>query len=97
MTSTLYAAGLIDSFNAQFANYRKYKELAKEKVHGLNVFLGNADVKFMDGAWNAETWSKKIADFKAKDKTNTAADSQEATANALKERIKRLQNQWKIK
>jgi len=93
MTSTLYSAGLIESFNNQFENYRKYKEISKEKEQGLKTFLGTAELKYMDGGWNYETWSKKIADFKAKEKTNTAADNQAANADAMKERIKRLQNQ----
>lgn len=39
--------------------YFKYKELAEEKIHKIDSFIGNLQEGYSDGGWNAANWKEE--------------------------------------
>jgi hypothetical protein len=54
-------SGHYESFKTQFKSYSELKT-QKGFVHSFSKFLGNQKECFIDGAWNAENWMKKLSD-----------------------------------
>jgi hypothetical protein len=67
----LQSSGHYESFKTQFQNYSELKT-QKGYVHSFSKFLGNAKEDFIDGAWNAENWMKKLSDEINKPKNNVS-------------------------
>jgi hypothetical protein len=65
-------------FEDQMDAYFEYKKITNglDFIHSFKKFLGSHDQLFLDGAWNAENWIKKLEIEKSKPKTNGKANYQ---------------------
>lgn len=62
----LSIGGKIDYFETQLDAYIEYKKINDSYIHTFKKFLGSHDQLFLDGAWNAENWTKKLETEKSK-------------------------------
>lgn len=53
-----------EHFIEQMRDYKEYKKLSREKLHGWRALIGTQENRFEDGAWNLENWADKTLKLK---------------------------------
>ncbi|MET4106019.1 hypothetical protein [Hymenobacter sp. UYP22] len=67
----------------QFADYRAYKKLKDERLHGWKTYIGTEAQRFADGAWNEKDWGTALTEAR---KLTTATGNGNVAANSLTSR-----------
>lgn len=92
----LTSTNQIDRFELEFQSYQEFKKISEQTIHSFSKFLGTVGEKYLDGAWNAENWTKKLEDERnrkspnKKNRSSLQANSPDGSNSGKAEKTKKV-------
>lgn len=80
----LNSSGTLDYFRTQFDAYADLKGASSAYKHSFRNFLGDQSKRFEDGAWNAENWTMRLQEERARDQGKKQLQPTRGVEAALK-------------